>query len=163
MKALIIHNVVHSTFPDDTFTPEQEATLPTWNNGNPAPDALVVVPPEWEPYIDSSFRWTEADGLTEPEPGYVLGKAKAAKLVEFDAEFAKLDALKIRPTASIIKALAAGEVAPQDDAARLLQLEAVTTDNRVLRERVQAADNLADLEAIAVNTGWPSEADSAAA
>lgn len=150
MKALIIHSHVHSLFADADFTPEQEAALPTWNNGNPAPDALVVVPPEWEPYIDSLFRWTEADGLAEPEPGYVLGKAKVAKLAEFDAALARLDALKIRPAAGIAEAISKGQTPDPGDVYVLSETQAVTEENRRRRDLVQAAESVEAMRAVEV-------------
>lgn len=144
--------------------------------GLPSDSAVLalagIFPVEYpEPLYDAKRQTIEPDG--EPHPNidgtaYVqefkvvplpaerlLANEKAARLVEFDALFTRIDTLKIRPAAAIADALAAGEPVPQGDAYRLSELEAITAENRALRETVQAAETVEAVRAVSV--WWPEE------
>lgn len=82
-----------------------------------------------------------------------LDEAKAAKLAAFDSLFTRLDALKIRPAASIAEALAAGDPAPTGDAYRLSELEAIAAENRELRASAEVAETVEAVQEVEV--WWP--------
>lgn len=84
-----------------------------------------------------------------------LKRVRQDRLNKFDALFSRLDALKIRPAASIAEALAAAESIPTGDAYRLSELEAITAENRSLREAVLTAETVEAVRAVQV--WWPEE------
>lgn len=84
-----------------------------------------------------------------------LKNVKTPKFAEFDAIFLKLDALKIRPAASIAEALSKGQTPDPGDVYVLSETQAVTEENRRRRDLVEAANTVEAVRAVSV--WWPEE------
>lgn len=60
---------LHAIDPDGRYCPPEEMVPPM--------QCWVVVPEGWEAYVSNNFCWSPEGGWQEPEPGYILTRAKA--------------------------------------------------------------------------------------